>query len=145
MVSLREVYLSGAGEPIIDMHGHLGPFHGIYMPEASLDAMIAGMDRDGIECIVLSPHNALSGDTREGNREMLEAVQAHPGRVYGYCTINPNFPEEIENEMNRYLAEPGVLGIKVHPSMQEYPATGQRYEPAWERANEDKLLVLSHT
>ena len=63
-MTLREQFLSGTGCPVIDSHGHLGPFCGIYMPEARLDTMIAGMDRCGVECLILSPHNALSGDTR---------------------------------------------------------------------------------
>lgn len=145
MVSLRKQFLAGKGCPVIDMHGHLGPFHGIYLPEASLDAMVRGMDRYGLESIVLSPHNALLGDTREGNREMLDAVRQHPGRVYGYCVVNPNFPEDMQQEMDAYLEEPGVVGIKIHPSLHGRAMDCDRYRPVWERAHEQKLLVLSHT
>ena len=144
-MSLRTEFLGGGGCPIVDMHGHLGPFHGIYLPEEALDTMIEGMDRCGIEVIVLSPHAALIGDTREGNREMLDAVRRYPGRVYGYFTPNPNYPSDLEPEMDRYLAEPGVVGIKIHPSMHNVPVGDPRYEPVWERANREKLLVLSHT
>jgi len=145
VVSLRALFLSGAGIPIVDMHGHLGPFSGIYLPEAKLETMIAGMDRAGLECLVLSPHNALSGDTREGNSEMLDAVRRYPGRIYGYCTVNPNFPDDLEREMDRCLEQPGVIGLKLHPEMHACPATDDRYRPAWERAQQDKTLVLSHT
>lgn len=152
-MTLRDQFLEGAGctaglrppPPVIDVHGHLGPFCGIYMPEASLDKMIAGMDRCGVESLILSPHNALAGDTREGNREMIDAIARYPGRVYGYCTINPNFPDEIEQEMDTYLAHPSVVGLKVHPVMHECPADSDRYRPVWERANAQKLMVLSHT
>ena len=144
-MTLKDLFLDGGACPVIDSHGHLGPFYGIYMPEAPLEKMIAGMGRCGIESIILSPHDALSGDSREGNRQMLDAVTRYPGRVYGYCTINPNFPEEIPGEMDRYLGKPGVVGFKIHPSMHAYPADGDRYRPVWERANQDKLMVLSHT
>ena len=144
-MSLGDRFLLGESLPVIDVHGHLGPFHAIYMPEAPLDAMIAGMDRCGVECIILSPHNALWGDTREGNREMLEAVDKFPERMYGYCTVNPNFPQDVAGEMDFYLKQPGVLGIKLHPATHEYPAGGPNYRPVWERANEEKLLVLCHT
>lgn len=144
-MSLRDDFLAGGGGPVIDMHGHLGPFSGIFMPEAPLEAMIAGMDRCNVESIVLSPHSALSGDVREGNREMLDAVRRYPGRVYGYCTINPNFPENIGREMDEYLTPPGVVGLKIHPSMHAYPVDGDRYVPVWERAQFERLLVLSHT
>ncbi len=144
-MTLREEFLNGQGCTVIDVHGHLGPFHGIYLPEAALKAMVAGMERRGIEALILSPHSALSGDTREGNREMIQAVEEYPGRIYGYCTVNPNFPADAEGEMDAYLGHPGVVGIKVHPAMHEYPVDGPRYTPVWERANHDKLMVLCHT
>ena len=144
-MSLREAFLSGSGCPIVDTHAHLGPFRAIYLPEAALDDMIGGMDRCGVESIWLAPHSALHGDTREGNREMLDAVQAHPGRVYGYCTVNPNFPADIPEELDRYLDEPGVLGIKAHPTIHEHPITGPNYRAALERVNAEKRLMLCHT
>lgn len=145
MVSLRDEFLDGGGCPVIDAHGHLGAFHGIYLPEASLDAMAAGLDRYGYECIWLSPHNALDGDTREGNREMLEAVSKHPGRIYGYVTVNPNFADSMMPELDAYLDKPGVIGIKLHPSMHACPADGVAYAPVWARAHDEKRIVLSHT
>ena len=144
-MSLKDEFLEGNGCPVIDAHGHLGPFCGIFMPEAPIEKMIAGMDRCGIESIILSPHNALSGDAREGNREMLDAVKRFPRRVYGYCTINPNFPDEIDHEMDTYLGRPGVVGIKIHPNMHSCPADSERYCPVWERANRERRMVLSHT
>ena len=145
MVSLREEFLRGGGCPVIDSHGHLGPFYGIYMPEAELEAMIAGMDRYGYEALVLSPHSALSGDTREGNREMLAAVERYPNRIFGYCTFNPNFPEDAARDLDLCLFHPGVAGIKLHPSMHGCQVTDMRYAPAWERAHRDKRMLLCHT
>lgn len=145
MTALREQFMSGGGCRVIDSHGHLGPFSGIYLPEASLEAMVAGLARRGVESIILSPHNALGGDTREGNVEMIEAVKRYPGQVYGYCTLNPNFPGDLAGEMDAYLSQPGVVGIKIHPVMHAYPVDGPHYEPVWERANSGQLMVLSHT
>lgn len=144
-MTLREDFLNGGGCTVVDMHGHLGPFHGIYLPEAALETMVAGMESRGIETLVLSPHSALCGDTREGNREMIETIEHYPGRIYGYCTINPNFPLDSAGEMDAYLGHRGVVGIKIHPAMHEYPVTGTHYTPVWERAQHDKLMVLCHT
>jgi hypothetical protein len=47
--------------------------------------------------------------------------------------------------MDYCLAQPGVLGIKIHPVMHNCPATSDKYVPVWERANAKKLMVLSHT
>ena len=144
-MNMRRDYLAGNGPPFIDMHGHMGPFHGIWMPEAEVDRMIVGMDRCGMEALVLSPHSALSGDVREGNDDMLTAVRRYPGRIYGYCTVNPNYPDSVEREMDRCLGVPGVVGIKIHPNMHDTNATDDSYRPVWERANMERWPVLSHT
>ncbi|MFO7975422.1 MAG: amidohydrolase family protein [Candidatus Hydrogenedentota bacterium] len=144
-MSLREAFLQGNGCPVIDAHGHMGPFRAIYLPEAGREAMLAGMDRAGIESIIVSPHSALFGDTREGNAEMLEAVQTYPGRIYGYCTIHPGYPDEIQAELDRYLNEPGVVGVKIHPASHKHPVDGPNYAPLMERLEAAHGLLLSHT
>jgi len=143
--SLRGQFLAGGGCWLIDMHGHLGPWARIYLPEAELDSMVAGMARCGVEKIVLSPHSALCGDFREGNDEMLEAVGRYPGRVLGYCTINPNFPAALHGELARCFGVPGVVGVKIHPSLHACDADSPAYAALWEWANAGKRLVLSHT
>lgn len=142
---LRDAFLEGGGCPVIDAHAHLGPFRSIYMPEASRESMIAGMERAGIEAIIVSPHDALFGDSREGNAQMLEAVQASPGRIYGYCTIHPGYPRETASELDRYLHQPGVVGVKIHPTSHEYPVDGPNYAPVLERLEAEGGLLLSHT
>lgn len=144
-MNLRNQLLNRQPVKIIDIHGHMGPFHAFFMPDADLDKMVAGMDRCGMESLVLSPHDALCGDTREGNTEMLQAVKQYPGRIYGYCTINPSFPQYINHEMERCLNQPGVVGFKLHPAMHATPVTDPRYQSTWERANAEKRLLLSHT
>ena len=145
MVSLRGEFLEGRGCPVIDAHAHMGPFRSIYLPEAAREAMVSGMERAGIEAIIVSHHNALFGDTREGNAEMLDAVRVCPGRIYGYCTIHPGYPSEMPGELERYLKEPGVVGVKIHPSSHEYPIDGPNYAPLMERLNGEGRLLLSHT
>jgi len=144
-VNYRERLLKGEHCPIIDMHGHLGPFHAFFMPEAAPDAMVRGMDRCGMEHLVFSPHSALCGDIREGNAEMFDVVKRYPGRLYGYCTINPSFPQFIDGEMEKYLEQAGVVGIKIHPAMHACAVTDDRYTSTWQRAQAEKRLVLSHT
>jgi predicted TIM-barrel fold metal-dependent hydrolase len=130
--------------PVIDMHGHYGPFRGIYLPKPWAQGMIDTMDRSGVRCIVCSSHTSLS-DPERGNREMAEVVRKHPGRFYAYRTVNPNYPEKVKEEVARFDGEEGFAGFKFHPSGHSYPITGPAYVPALEFANERKLLLLTHT
>jgi hypothetical protein len=52
----------------------------------------------------------------------------------------------MEVTLNRYLDEPGMAAIKLHPELHDdYPMIGPRYEPMWKVAAERKVPVLFHT
>jgi predicted TIM-barrel fold metal-dependent hydrolase len=142
----REFLARGRSQtcPVIDMHGHYGPYRGIYFPKPWADGMLETMDRCGVVCIVCSSHASLV-DPARGNREMADVVKAHPNRFYAYCTINPNYPELASEDIERFAKVGAFVGFKLHPSGHSYPINGPRYVPALEYANEHKLLVLSHT
>ena len=48
--------------PIVDMHGHVGPFYGCYLPSSPLDRMRHRLQRSGVRRIVCSHHSALACD-----------------------------------------------------------------------------------
>jgi predicted TIM-barrel fold metal-dependent hydrolase len=142
----KEFFKHGRSEscPVIDMHGHYGPFSGIYFPSPYAEGMLASMDRCGIACIVVSGHTALT-DPARGNREIADLVRGHSGRFYGYCAINPDYPEQMAQDLQQFATAEGFLGLKLHPEWHSYPLTGDRYAPALEYAAAHGLLVLTHT
>jgi len=130
--------------PVVDMHAHFGPYQGIYMPAHTPEAMMAAAERCGVEAMVSSGHLALV-DMGLGNAEMATVTEAYPGRWYGYAVINPNYGREVERELALYDERPTFVGLKFHPSIHQYPLTGEGYEAALGFASERKLLVLTHT
>lgn len=130
--------------PVIDMHGHLGPFQGIYFPNPSPEDMLRTMDRAGVRFLVMSSHASLV-DTQRGNRLTAEVVAQWPNRFRGYWTINPNYPGRMAEELEAFARSQGFVGFKFHPDHHRYPLTGPRYELALRYAEEHELLVLSHT
>jgi hypothetical protein len=129
--------------PIIDMHGHLGPFQGIYFPNPSPEDMIRTMDRCGVRMIVSSAHSALV-DSKE-NSKMVDTVKKYPDRFRAYWVINPTYPERIEKEIALFPKLEGFVGFKFISSYHNYPLTGVKYEPALKYADKHKLLILMHT
>ena len=130
--------------PVIDMHTHPDRFHSIYFPHPELEGIIRTMDRCGERLIAIAPHAALF-DPIYGNPRMVQMLQAHPERLRGYWCYNPHYPEALEEATMRVPGTPGVIGFKVHPSMHDYPLTGERYQPLFAWANAHRLIVLSHT
>ncbi len=128
----------------IDMHTHMGPFYGTYLPEAELETMIATMDRENIEWIISAPHSALF-DPIGRNSEIRAAMAKYPDRIKGYFVVNPHYVDNLDEELADYDEVEGYVGFKVLPDYHKYPLTGEKYRKMYEFANERGLLLLSHT
>jgi len=131
--------------PIIDMHGHFGPYGGFYMPGAPIEKMRKTLKRCGVKRIICSPHAALMGDPAKGNAIMQQVIDSYPEQFLGYCVINPNYLEIAEETIASFPSLRGFVGFKLLPEYHFHPVTGPGYVPALEYANEHRLLVLVHT
>ena len=127
---------------IIDVHGHLG-ICGFAIPDTTPTSMVALMDRMGIRSIICSSMHCWDVDASRGNRELLAAMRAFPGRILGYLSVWPAEEAAIRAEVDSCL-EAGFTGVKIHNS-QGFPYTYPGYLPAYERAEEHRLPILFHT
>jgi predicted TIM-barrel fold metal-dependent hydrolase len=144
---LKDYLKHGKSEscPIVDMHGHYGPFSWVYMPNTDAETMLQTMNSAGVKALVCSAHHALLVDTDNGNNLMRDVVKNYPGRFFGYIVVNPYLPELIRKDVGFFHEERGFLGFKLWPDYHLYPLTGERYIPVFEYANEKKLSILVHT
>ena len=144
---VREYVRHGRSEscPIVDMHGHLGPFHGGYLPNSPLEKMRRSMARSGTKRIVCSAHNALFVDVDYGNQEMQAVIDQYPEEFSGYWMVNPNYPEITARATHDFEHSHGFVGFKFLPDYHTYPVTGNGYAPVLEYADAHRLLVLVHT
>jgi hypothetical protein len=131
--------------PIVDMHGHVGPFYGCYLPSSPLDRMRRRLKRVGVRRIVCSHHSALACDVERGNALMQEIVTAHPDEFLAYWVVNPNLPQITTRDLRSYHERMGFVGLKFWPDYHLVPVNSPKYAPALEFADERKLLVLVHT
>ena len=130
---------------VIDCHGHNGrSWH--WIPYNDALGIITTMDRVGIDMFCISSMQALTGDYRAGNDEMISLTQKYPDRFIGYAVANPRYVDEIEAELERCFQYEGVRAIKIHPTTYAhcYPINGPSYEPVWEFAKRHNCPVLTH-
>ena len=131
--------------PIIDMHGHMGAWSGIYFPKAEPDQMVRIMDRSGVRLLVFSHHDALSLPDI-GNEASATAVRRHPDRLRAYCVINPHEPGLAAADMARFDARRDIyVGLKLHATMHGVSYLDDRYKTAFSFADDLRLPVLLHT
>lgn len=107
---------------VIDGHNHLGgPDRGDGRSQ-SADGIIAVMDRAGVGRAVVFPFNEADPGVSfsRPNEYVARAVDAHPGRLTGFCRLDPNFGGWAVKELERSVKELGLRGIKLHPSSQGF-------------------------
>src|SRR5437868_12786307 len=89
---------------VIDCHAHLH-HHSRPSWEADDRSLIEVADRLGIDqlcCSILTPRRpATAAGFRECNRWLAEAMKRFPGRVLGYCYVNPGHQTEALEEIRR--------------------------------------------
>jgi uncharacterized protein len=130
---------------IIDCHNHIGCWAPFYVPEGgTAESMLGSMNNLGIDKVFVTAHAAIGPDYRFGNDIVIDAVTKYPDRFMGYVTINPNYPEDIDNEFKRCFAVEGMRGIKLHPSMHGCSIDYKNNRRAFEVANEKKFPILIH-
>ena len=131
--------------PVYDMHGHMGPFYGAHFPQCRTEDMVAAMDLAGVAMLVFCHHSALMSPDR-GNADNIAAVRRFPRKLRAYCGVNPNYPKAIRQSVETFDRFRDVfVGFKMLADYHRYPITDARYQPAWEKANDERLLVLLHT
>jgi uncharacterized protein len=131
--------------PVIDMHGHMGTFRGIYFPRASVDAMIGTMDECGVRMLVFCHHHALFCP-EIGNAANVEAVRKYPDRLRAYLAVLPHYPEQTARDLAEFDRHRDVyVGLKMLAGYYGVPWDAPAFEPAWRFANQHRLLVLGHT
>jgi predicted TIM-barrel fold metal-dependent hydrolase len=131
---------------IIDAHMHLGPIHQYYNYQLSLQDLLEVMDRLHIQCAISSHFAALLyGDLTLGVEESLRAYESSGGRILSYYIFNPLAAEQCLKVMERYPDRAIFKGIKIHPSWHGVPADDERYEVVWQYAQDNQLVLLSHS
>ncbi|MBE6917870.1 MAG: hypothetical protein E7470_08245 [Ruminococcaceae bacterium] len=128
----------------IDVHTHMGPQYPVYVPENDVDSMVRYMDECNIEYIISAPMQDLfvTGFCRE---DITDAMRRYPNRVKGYFSFNPNVPASAMEMEKAFAENPGYVGLKFLPDYHRTNITDPKFEEALAFANENELLLLSHT
>lgn len=76
------------------------------------------------------------------NQTVADALASHPDRFLGWIFLNPNLPTDPLEELERWRAVPGFVGVKLHPHWHRYPLHAAL--PIARRCEQLGLPVLIH-
>jgi predicted TIM-barrel fold metal-dependent hydrolase len=129
---------------VIDCHAHLA-HHSSPTWEADDRKLIEAADKLGIDqlcCSTLTPGFwATAEGFRECNEWTAQAMARFPGRVLGYCYVNPGFSREATEEIRRCIGGRGFVGIKLY---NQYVCSEPVVWPIVELAIELRVPILQH-
>jgi predicted TIM-barrel fold metal-dependent hydrolase len=118
---------------IFDAHMHVGSFAG---------GFDVSLDRDGIEQL-MEEHGISNGVVfYPDNAYVAEVVEAISG-LYALVWGNPRVPGYVE-EVERWLAHPKFIGLKLHPLLDGYLPNDPSVHPMIERILDRGVPVLIH-
>lgn len=129
-----------ASPRVIDAHNHLRRGS----PEADRQ-LIDAADKLGIHqlcCSTLPPERPMSHQGCVASNDWTyEGIRRFPGRVLGYCTLNPGYGKAALDEARRCIEDRGFIGIKLY---NDYRADEPVYYPIVELAIQLKVPILQH-
>lgn len=134
-----------AGAVLVNCHAHIHTNWGLPRDDASPAGMLRTNDATGIAVSCISSSHAIGPDVAGGNDQVIEAVRLYPRRFVGALAVNPNYPAEIEAELERGFAVAGVGMVKLHPEWHAHAIDGAGYEPIWSFLARRRIPALIHT
>jgi len=130
--------------PIIDTHVHLGGWNFSHAASGLAQDTVREMDRCGICSVIATSLWSCFGEVVLGNADIANACEAFPGRIYGYLTLDPKHPEEVEDETSKYANNSSFRGIKLHGQTHAVEIDDPRCSPILSYADEKGMPVLVH-
>jgi predicted TIM-barrel fold metal-dependent hydrolase len=130
--------------PVIDCHAHF-THHGSSSWKERDEKLIDAADRLGIDQLctsILTPKRPATAEGfRQCNAWLAEGTKRFPGRVLGYCYVNPGCGDAALDEVRRYVEEHGFIGVKLY---NEHKCTDPVVFPVVELSIELKVPILHH-
>ena len=85
-----------------------------------------------------------TGRPRLSNQSVAQAVKEYPEVFAGFGSTDPHKGEQALRDAET-IAELGLKGVKLHPSVQAFDPADERWWPLFEKCEELGLVCLFHT
>lgn len=116
--------------------------------ESGAERLLASMDSTGIDlaiAVALVHGPDLDDDEVAAiNRYVSEQVALGPGRLAGFCAVNPRSPNAAAM-LRTEIEEHGARGLKLHGAMQQIDVDDHLLWPIYEAMQDYRLPILFHS
>lgn len=132
----------------VSMRGYIEPAESYFRSKVARESIEdLARDYDSLDVVaVLLAWDAetATGRPRVPNEVVAQACREHPKTFIGFGSVDPLKAERAVAELDE-IAELGLKGVKLHPSLQAFAPNDERFFPLYERCEDLGLIVLFHT
>jgi len=114
---------------------------------ATAEELITAMDREGVDISVIMNIGWTTQDLCiQTNDYILESIARYPGRLIGFCSVQPQDSDAALREIER-CAKAGARGIgELRPDVQFFDLSDEEVSKPFARAlQENNLILLLHS
>ena len=145
-MDIREQMKLFHDNPVVAWHEHVTGDDLYHMEAKYIDDHVEAMDLFGIDKVITSKPLATYRQCPpelfiEANNRTKEAMDRHPGRLYGEAFVNPGYYRETIKELER-CADMGFCGVKLY---HQYYMDDPAQFPMIEKCIDLGLFILMHS
>jgi predicted TIM-barrel fold metal-dependent hydrolase len=137
---------------IIDAHAHIGTMDGRSRHFGSAptnftaDDMIALMDRNGVDKVVVNPFGRMLNeqDFEDKNQTIVKAANKYPERIVPFAKVNP-WLDNCVGLFEKAVREWGCKGLKLHPISDAFQANDDLVYPLVEASARFRVPIQIHS
>lgn len=127
---------------IIDALTHIHPNPDSFGNNSNLSTefLIAELDKSPVDKAIVT---AIEGDNHycTSTDYVIEQCAKHPDRLIGFASVNPITNPMAVSDLESYVCNDGMRGLKIHPRHQHLAADDERLIPLVEKAAELDIPV----
>lgn len=156
------IEMDGESIEVVDAHIHMGgrprrerfdaEKSGVagraYYYSYSGEQVVQAMDAAGVDTVVGFPMGGFSSeyDYSDQNDMIAASMKEFPGRIIGFCRINPNVGEKSAcAAIDRYIKDCGMRGIKLHPEIDHFSLEERLLAPIFDKARDHRVPIIFHS
>jgi predicted TIM-barrel fold metal-dependent hydrolase len=112
------------------------------------DEVVAAMDKSNVDTIIGFALGGFSSeyDYNDQNDLIAASMREFPGRIIGFCRLNPNVGEKTTcAAIDRYVGELGMRGIKLHPEIDHFNLDERLLGPIFDKARDYGVPMIFHS
>lgn len=110
----------------------------------TVDGLLNQLDLASIQRAIVMPLTFETESIGRANDLIAAVCEQNPERLVGFCTVDVHDCASANAEMDRARGS-GIIGIKLHPSFQEFDPSDRGVFPVYEHAQALGMPILLHT